>query len=65
VVPTLTGPNSQVSGPELTAAVDAFAERLRVAGARPGRTVAWLMHDRIETLLLELAARRLGVVVAP
>ncbi|WP_344416878.1 class I adenylate-forming enzyme family protein [Amycolatopsis minnesotensis] len=58
------------TGAELTfAAVDLAVDRLvsllRAHAVRPGDRLCWVLHNRVEVLLLALAAQRLGALTVP
>ena len=45
--------------------IDQFGHVLASAGVRAGDTVAWMMHNRSEVIILAFAAQRLGAVMVP
>ncbi|NHN60393.1 MULTISPECIES: class I adenylate-forming enzyme family protein [Halorussus] len=55
----------RVSYADLESEADAMARRLAALGVGPGDPVAVLSRNRVETLALFFAARRLGAVFAP
>jgi acyl-CoA synthetase (AMP-forming)/AMP-acid ligase II len=50
---------------ELERRTAAFARRLAAAGVTPGARLAWMMRNRVEVLVLGLAAQRVGAVTVP
>jgi acyl-CoA synthetase (AMP-forming)/AMP-acid ligase II len=54
-----------ISRAEADQRIDQFGHVLADRGVRAGDTIAWMMHNRAEVVLLAFAAQRLGAVMVP
>lgn len=63
--PSLSDDRGSLSGGEVVARVDAIAAQLRDEGIGPGDVVAVMLPNRVELVLVILAAWRLGATATP
>ncbi|QWF84780.1 class I adenylate-forming enzyme family protein [Amycolatopsis sp. CA-230715] len=59
------GTSSELTFAAVDLTVDRLVSLLRAHSVRPGDRICWVLHNRIEVLVLALAAQRLGALTVP